>query len=169
MNTTHNTHYFTNITTLEELKKQYRKLALQYHPDRPQGNSDIFKAIVSEYEQLHKLVKDTHKTKDGKTYTKPVNEKPSDFIDLINKLINLYGIHIEVIGSFVWVSGETKPHKDTLKELGFRWHTAKKAWYKAPTDYIKYNRNKKYSMNEIRDMYGVQFEADSKSNPQLES
>lgn len=165
--TTHSTHYFTNITTLEELKKQYRKLALKYHPDKPTGDLEIFKAINNEYHSLFNIVKDTHKTKDGKTYNKPVNEKPSDFIDLINKLINLYGIHIEVIGSFVWVSGETKPHKETLKELGFRYHTAKKVWYKAPTDYIKYNRNKKYSMSEIRDMYGVQFEADSKSNPQL--
>ena len=88
-------------------------------------------------------------------------------MNLINKLITLYGIHIEVIGSFVWVSGETKPHKETLKELGFRYHTTKKVWYKAPTDYIKYNRNKKYSMNEIRNMYGVQYESDSVGNPQL--
>lgn len=162
-----NTTYFKNVTTLEELKKQYRQLALKYHPDRPNGNTETFKAIVSEYEQLFKLVKDTHKTKDGKTYTKPVNEKPSDFIDLINKLINLYGIHIEVIGSFVWVSGETKPHKETLKALGFRYHTTKKVWYKAPSDYIKRNKKAKYSMNEIRNMYGVKYEADSVGNPQL--
>lgn len=167
MNTTHNTHYFANITTLEELKKQYRKLALQYHPDKPTGDTEIFKAINKEYHELFELVKDTHKTKDGKTYNKTVNEKASDFIDLINKLIKLYGIHIEVIGSFVWVSGETKPHKETLKELGFRFHTAKKVWYKAPQDYIKYNKAKKYTMQDIRNMYGVQFETDSKGQPQL--
>ena len=29
-----NTTYFKNIETLEDLKKQYRELAMQNHPDR---------------------------------------------------------------------------------------------------------------------------------------
>ena len=36
----------------DEIKKAFRKLSLQYHPDRPNGNSDKFKQINEAYETL---------------------------------------------------------------------------------------------------------------------
>ena len=33
-------------------------------------------------------------------------------MEVIEKLIKMNGITIEIIGSFVWVSGNTKEHKD---------------------------------------------------------
>lgn len=159
--------YFTpQPQTLEELKAQYKKLVLANHPDRG-GDHETMVKINLEYETLFSKLKDIHKTKDGKVYEKQNNEKPSEFIDLINRLIILDGIHIEVIGCFIWLSGDTKPHKEVLKTLGFKWHTAKKMWYKAPQDYKKYT-NKKYSIEEVRDMYGVQFEANGKGFAQIE-
>ena len=161
------TTYFNNPQTLEELKAQYKKLAFKYHPDREGGNLEAMKAINAEYDSLFKILKNTHKTKEGKVYEKQTQEAPSDFKDLINQLIKMVGCHIEIIGLFIWVSGETKPHKDSLKALGFRWHSTKKVWYKAPQDYKKYTKTK-YNMNEIRSMYGVQFEADAKGFTQIE-
>jgi DnaJ-class molecular chaperone len=38
-------------TSLEELKKEYRKLALKYHPDKG-GDHETFIEIQSEYERL---------------------------------------------------------------------------------------------------------------------
>ena len=160
------TTYFNNPQTLEELKSQYKKLVMKHHPDRG-GNHETMVEINLEYEKLFEVLKDTHKTKDGKTYTKQNNETPHDFINLINELMKMYGVHVEVIGLFIWVSGETKPHKDSLKAMGFRWHSTKKMWYKAPQDYRKYTKTK-YNMNEIRSMYGVQFEADGKGLTQIE-
>lgn len=38
--------------TLEQIKKQYRKLSLEHHPDRPTGNEAKFKEINEAYEVL---------------------------------------------------------------------------------------------------------------------
>lgn len=157
-----NTKYFKNCTTLEELKAEYRKLAMANHPDRG-GDLATMQTINAEYEQMFERLKNKHKTAEGKEYEKQTNEAPSEFINLINALLKMQGIHIEVIGSFVWISGNTKEHKDSLKAMGFRWHTAKKVWYKAPSDYVKRNKTK-YTMQEVRNMYGVQYEADGTAN-----
>ena len=36
----------------DNIKKQYKKLALKYHPDRPNGNSEKFKKVSEAYEIL---------------------------------------------------------------------------------------------------------------------
>ena len=36
----------------DEIKKAFRKLSLQHHPDRPNGNSEKFKQINEAYETL---------------------------------------------------------------------------------------------------------------------
>jgi len=41
----------TNATA-EQIKKQYRKLSMEFHPDRPNGNAEKFKTINEAYEQL---------------------------------------------------------------------------------------------------------------------
>lgn len=157
--------YLKGITTLEELKKEYRKWALKLHPDHG-GSTEEMQKLNAEYEYLFDRVKDIHKTKEGKTYEKHTNEKPYEFMDLIEKLLRMDGVHIEVIGCFVWLSGNTKVYKDAIKELGFKWHSTKKMWYLAPEWYVKYNR-KKYTMDEIRGMYGVRYEDDGKGYKEI--
>ena len=48
--------YFKNIETLEQLRKTYKNLLKQEHPDNG-GSEEIMKAINVEYEQLFKLLK----------------------------------------------------------------------------------------------------------------
>ena len=142
-------------TTLEELKSAYRKYAVKVHPDNG-GNVKDMQDLNALYSKLFETLKTVHKNMKGETYNKPTDEVPSYFVDLIDKLIKL-NVTIEIIGAFVWVSGDTKKVKEDLKKLGFKWHTAKLNWYLAPSWYHKTNKNK-YSMDEVRHMYGVQYE-----------
>jgi curved DNA-binding protein CbpA len=161
--------YFTPAPqTLEELKSQYRKLAFAHHPDRG-GNSESMKQINNEYDALFPHLKDVHQTKDGTTYTarQASSETPDQFKNLIAKLMTLDDITIEIIGCFVWVSGETKPHRDQLKALRFQWHSKKSAWYLAPEDYRKRSR-KDYDMDAIRAMYGTSGEVQSRGTVKIE-
>ena len=52
--------YFENVNTLEELRKQYKKLIKMYHPDNAFGSDEDMKAINTEYERLFKILKDKH-------------------------------------------------------------------------------------------------------------
>ena len=141
-----------NISTLEELKKEYHRLCLKLHPDVG-GSDEAMKVLNAEYETMFERVKNIHVNKDGETYERDTEETPEEFRELINQLFKLDGIEIEIIGCFVWVSGDTKPHKERLKALGFRWHRKKCCWYKSPDGYRRWGKGD-YSMDEIRGMYG---------------
>ena len=101
--------YFSNPQTLEELKKQYRELAFKHHPDRG-GTDEAMKAVNREYDELFPKLKDIHSTKDGETYTahQKNTESREHFKDLIAVLMNMEDVTIEIIGCFVWVTGNTK-------------------------------------------------------------
>ena len=140
-----------SIKTLEELKKAYHRLCLKLHPDVG-GSNEAMKILNAGDEKLFERVKNIHVNKDGETYERETYETPQEFQTLIAELLKLDGIEIEIIGCFVWVSGDTKPHKERLKALGFRWHSKKKCWYKSPAGYRRWGVGE-YSMDEIRMMY----------------
>jgi curved DNA-binding protein CbpA len=58
-----NTKYFNNPQTLEELKKQYRELAMKHHPDKG-GNTATMQEVKNEYDHLFEILKDIHQTND---------------------------------------------------------------------------------------------------------
>lgn len=151
--------YLKNIRTLEELKKAYRGWAVKLHPDRG-GSTEEMQILNAEYEILFAKVKDVHVNKDGEEYRKESAEAPQDFVNVINELLKLNNIHIEVIGCFLWVSGDTRPYKDVLKKLGLKWHHKKACWFLSPEGYRRHG-DKEYSMNQIRDMYGVEYDEET--------
>mgnify|MGYP002508308230 CR=1 FL=1 len=147
--------YFTNCKTLEQLKAEYKKLALKNHPDCG-GDEQVMKEINKEYDEVFPKLKNIHVNKDGQAYEKENTETVDEFKDIITALMRMELVTAEIIGSFIWVSGNTKPYKDQLKELGFKWHSKKLCWYKSPEGYRRSGK-KQYSMDEIKEMYGVQF------------
>lgn len=140
--------YFKNITTLEELKKAYKKLAFQHHPDRG-GSLEAMQKVNVEYEELFKSL---HK-KDNKTGGNFENVK--EYMDIINDFIQYEDITIDIVGNWIWITGNTFPIKDAIKERGFLYASKKKAWYLKPSDYVRTSR-RHYSLDEIKSKYGFQ-------------
>ena len=50
----------------------------------------------------------------------------------LNAIIGL-GLEIEICGSWIWVGGDTRPHKDVLKLAGYKWAPVKKLWHFRPS------------------------------------
>ena len=77
--------YFNDIHDKNELKKRYRKLAFQYHPDRG-GDAEIMKAINAEYDEAVKRLTLENADGDEETVDYTVDD---GFRDVINQLIHL--------------------------------------------------------------------------------
>ena len=97
---------------------------------------------------------DVLKAFDGKAcVTEDAAQYGQEVSEALNSIINL-NLTIEICGAWVWVSGDTKNHKDALKSSGFKWAPKKKMWYFRPSDAKKSRSFGKFSINEIRDKYG---------------
>ncbi len=66
--------YFKNVKDLKDLKKQFKKLAMEYHPDRPNGNAEIMKAVNNEYDELFPIWKNKESIKTDETSESTRNE-----------------------------------------------------------------------------------------------
>lgn len=66
--------HFNNVTSLEDLKKQYRKLALANHPDKG-GRTEVMQEINVEFDVLFKIWKDRVNDNDEQ----PTSETASEY------------------------------------------------------------------------------------------
>lgn len=104
--------YFKNFTTIEDLKKEYKKLAFELHPDRG-GNQKNFVEMSNEYERI------LNNLNGG---TNPLDK----FKIIVDELIKYSDLTVEICGSWIWISGNTKEHKQKLKDLKCKWANTKK-------------------------------------------
>ena len=104
--------YFNNITSLDELKKAYRRLAMKHHPDCG-GSEEIMKQINAEHDALFETLKASHnKTADEYHQT---TETAEEFRDIITALLKLDGLEIELCGSWLWIGGTPGNTRTRLK------------------------------------------------------
>lgn len=142
--------WFTNVRTVEELRKQYRQLMKKHHPDVGGSNEDA-KQINAEYERLFAILsRQEAQERKGTTEDKVAEDKAIRAV-----LDALAGIDtdVEIIGSWVWVTRNSFPYKELLKSLNFRYASKKKAWYFHADEYHRRSK-REVTLEQIRAKYG---------------
>ena len=131
---------FENVTRLNEAKKVFKKLACKLHPDVG-GDEESFKILKNVYDYIveHKI------------YLSNESKFDIELEKIISQVLHFEDIIIEVGGSWIWLSGETKVIKDKLKDLNFKWASKKKMWYYGE---MKGRSHKEKSLDEIKGKYG---------------
>ncbi len=147
--------YFNNCTTKEEVKSLFKTLAKEHHPDKG-GDTATMQAINLEYAYAIANILKGSKLTSEEIESEILNAE--NYRTAINAIINLVGITIELCGGWIWVSGETYPHKDIFKANSFYFAGKKKMWYFRSVEY-KTTYTKTLSMDKIRTKYGSQLVA----------
>lgn len=137
--------FFENCRTLDELKAEYRRLARIYHPDMG-GDTETMQQINAQYEA-------TFNRLNGSS-AQPKTETAAEFIAVIDALMKLRSITVELCGSWLWISGETKAVREELKAAGCRWASKKAMWYWHPAGQGSKSRGGSVPMEDIRGKYG---------------
>ena len=132
---------FKGVEGINEAKKIYKNLAKKLHPDMVGGDEESFKLLNAIYTDLieHKI------------YFSNDFKIDVELEKIISLILHFENITIELVGSWVWVSGDTKEIKDKLKELGFKWASKKKMWFYGE---MKGRNPQEKSMEEIKSKYG---------------
>ena len=130
--------WFKGVKTIEELRKMYRELLKEYHPDNG-GNVSDMQEINSEYDVLFKRISASY------------GEENKAFKEVISKIINI-NADIEIIGLWVWIHGGYE-YRELLKSIGFKYAPKKKCWCWHFGEYRRHSK-KEVSLDDIRAKYG---------------
>lgn len=144
--------YFENCKTAEELKKAYHKAAAKLHPDNG-GDAEEFKTMQAEYMRMFDRLKYIHVNAAGETYEKETSETAAAFMGIIEKVIHFDGVNVEIIGAWIWLTGNTLTYKEEIKAAGFWYSKTKKAWYYNGSDKKTHYRGR-YKLDELREKWG---------------
>ena len=155
-----NTKYFKNVESLEELRKQYKTLLKKYHPDCG-GSEEATKEIIAEYEKLFSYLKanDRFNKNDAKAkeeHEKKYNYKTDKAVrEAIERIIRFAGLKIEIVGTWIYVTGNTYPYKEEIKNAHYWYSPSKKCWFWGGSDSFEYNKKKRgHTMERNRNKYG---------------
>jgi len=141
--------FFKDCRTIEEVKSLYKKLAKEHHPDAG-GVTAIMQAINTEYAfACAKIAKGTGLSDEEAKEEIRLSE---EYRKVINAIIHLPGVLIEVVGNWIWVTGNTRPVKEMLKKAGLFFAKKKVAWYYRSPEFKTRGGNS--TLDEIRARYG---------------
>jgi len=141
--------YFKDCKTIDEVKALYKKLAKEHHPDTG-GDTATMQAINTEYSfACANIAKGEGMTNEEADEAVRLSE---EYRSVIERIIKLTGLIIEVVGHWIWVTGNTFPVKTRLKEAGLFFASKKTAWYYRAEEYK--TKGGKKTLEEIRRKYG---------------
>ncbi|HDS4694757.1 TPA: DnaJ domain-containing protein [Klebsiella pneumoniae subsp. pneumoniae] len=142
--------------TEQDIRKAYKQAALKYHPDKNRENplaAEMMKAINAAHDFLLANIDKINQyqsTDESARY-----HYGEELENVLNALLAMSGVVFEVAGNWIWISGDTRTHKDAIKALGCKWASKKKMWFYRPEEHRSRWNRKEHSMDEIREMYGT--------------
>lgn len=99
---------------------------MQHHPDHG-GDTATMQEINAEHDALFDELKAKHNAEHDAEHQ--TTKTPEEFREIIEALLRMNGVEVELCGSWLWIGGNTRSHKDELKAAGCRWSSSKKLWY----------------------------------------
>lgn len=149
--------YLKDAKNLQELKREYFKLAKKLHPDITKDSGESMKQLNNEYDHLKTTLKNDIKI--DKDYLKETVFSMDYFKDIITELLKYSNITIEIVGSWLWISGiGTYAIKDKILYEKFNCKFSKSQrkfyWYSG----IDKDNRRKYKggfLNQAIDKYGI--------------
>jgi hypothetical protein len=138
------------LTDIDSLKKSYFKLAKVYHPDAG-GTKEQFQRLQKEYEGLFKTIMSGSNLSANDIANEI--ELDENLRQAVDAIIGIPQLNVELIGKWIWVSGNTYPIRNELKNAGFMFAPVKKMWYYKG---IESAGRGKLTIDEIRKKYGTQ-------------
>jgi hypothetical protein len=143
--------FFNDQMTLDEIKAEYRRQARLHHPDVG-GDTVTMQALNAEYANV--MSQRIRKERPGKTPQEYANldRYAENIREMIEKVIMLDGIKIEIIGWWVWITGDTYPNRQAIYDAGYEWSGSKKAWKYAGCPSLS---RRHMSLDEIRNYHGT--------------
>ena len=147
--------FSNNIRTMEELRREYRRLAKLHHPDAG-GDTEDMKQINAEYDALFATLsrqeaQERPQREQDTTEDKAAEDKAIRAV--LDALVNV-NADIEIIGSWLWILGGYE-YRELLKSIGFKFAPKKKAWCWHYGEYRRHH-TREVTMDEIRQKYGSQ-------------
>lgn len=145
--------YFTHAQTPDDIRAEYRRLAMANHPDRG-GDTATMQAINLAYEAALKACsgqsfRRAQPTDDGReTWTYTYNEATErELMEAINRVLNavahVQDVAVTLVGTWIWITGNTRPVKDGLKSAGCWWNSRRSSWNWHPAGHgSRYSRTK---------------------------
>lgn len=161
--------WFKGVKTQREAKSLYHKLCRQYHPDiSGKDTTAEMQEINTEFERVFDTLPKDSNTKTGAEAPKTeahnngnetTKQTAQRFMKIIQRLVKCEGLTIEIVGSWIWLSGDTYKYLRVIKQMGFLYSSKHKKYYLSDGETSR--RGSKYSFEQICDRYGVEkMEAD---------
>jgi len=119
------------------IKKTYRLLASKYHPDKNKNGLQMMQHVNQARDVLDKAGDyELNRGASSSSYTPPPTDEPkqkpkedASKQSGRNMWENL-GLATATIDGRMYVWGPTYPHKEKLKQHGFRWEPETRRWWK---------------------------------------
>lgn len=149
--------YFSNFSTVEQIKAEYRRLAMLHHPDRG-GDTATMQTINRQYTEALKQCDGQHSKDDaGQPHIYRYNAvREQEVMDTLHAILRVkMDAEVWLIGCWIWIMGDTRPVKDQLKALGCLWHSKRAAWYWRTAEQGKWRSHSQLGFDGLAEKYGA--------------